>query len=256
MTDQEKRNYNKQHYQKNKEAILGKVKSKYKPKKQSNLNVVPLFKRSQKTTETPNTKEPKATQLSWGTVFLQVFVAVMSGFLIHETARFYTSVDGTQASAYLKALILEGAVFAFALMKARTTFTGGIYKTMILLIYLYSAWAISGSVIQNAYHQHSQMTFHEKAVTELESEIQKRTLLRDTLFGSRRITLAINTDRTLAPLKVKLDSSREALLKLPQATVIWNTLLTLVVFRILVMVTNLLCLRELGRSYKTKLKTT
>jgi hypothetical protein len=63
-------------------------------------------------------------------------------------------------------------------------------------------------------------------------------------------------NRTLAPLKTKLDNSREALLKPPQATVIWNTLFALVVFRTLVMATNLLYLRELGRSYRTRLKAT
>ncbi len=150
----------------------------------------------------------------------------MTGYLVTETARFYAAVDGTQAAAYIKAIILEGAVFAFALMKARTTGTGALYKLMILLIYSYSAWAISSSVVQTAFSQRSQIAFHSKSVAELESEIMTKTALRDSLFGSRRLTLGLRIDQTLIELKSKLEKSREALLRVPQATVIWNTLLS------------------------------
>lgn len=255
MTDQEKRIYNQENYRKNREIILERVKAKYVPRKPRSLNVIPMFTIKSKGPDRPERRKNKTPRLCWGTIFLLVFVAAMTGFLVNETAQYYASVDGTLAAGYLKAVILEGAVFSFALMKARSAFTGTIYRLMILLVYAYSAWAISSSVISNAFNQHSKIVFNQKSVAELEAEVMEKVKLRASLVDAKRLTLSHKLDQVLTELKGKLGDGRRSLLSLPASTVLWNTLLSLVVFRVLVMFTNLLCIRELRRRYCMKSRT-
>ena len=122
MTDQEKRNYNREHYLKNRPKTLERVKSKYKSKNQSFLNVIPLFKTKKEGDELKQTSnEPpkkttaqQKTRLESTTLFLYLLAGANIYFLITETANFYASVDGNGIGAYLKALLLEGAVFVFS----------------------------------------------------------------------------------------------------------------------------------------------
>jgi hypothetical protein len=271
MTEQEKRNYNKEHYQKNRSEILERVRSKYKPKSPSLFNVIPLFKtranarskdgvKTKQGDRSANNGQPQPRtrwrRLEWGTLFLQILAMANIYFLITETAHFYLSVDGNGYGAYLKALILEGAVFAFsALLKARSAITGLLHKLMIVLIYAYSVWVLSGSVIHAAFFDQAQIRLQEKIVAELETEVSKKTILRDSYFEENRITLASKMDQALDILKQRIEQSRQILSRSPNTSMIWNTLLTLVMFRVLVMASNLLCLGELSRRYRMKLRT-
>jgi hypothetical protein len=254
MTDQEKKKYNQEYYQNNKPQLLGRSKARYKSKNRDPLNVIQLFK--VKKTDHENQQEPKKNpRENGGTIFLTVFVSAMTFFLVSETAHFYASIDGTLSSGLFKAALLESAVFAFTLMKARNTATGILYKLLVFLIYAYSTWAISGSVIHNAFSQQKQIALEEKRAAELELEISKKIAHRDSFFQTNHKTLASRTDLALTALNQRLEKSRDILTKSPDISTIWNTLATLVILRVLIMISNLFCLKELARRYQKKVRT-
>jgi hypothetical protein len=256
MTEQEKRKYNKEHYLKNRSVILEKAKSKYQSKNPSVLKVIPLFKAESQQLDRPKPPKKRPGRLRWGTLFLIALTLANTYFLVTETARFYADFDGSWLPAYLKALILEGSVFALtSLIRAKTSFAGILHKSVIALIYSYSIWAISGSVIQNAYQKQAQISQNQKIVTELELEIAKKIALRDSYFQANRVTLASKIDHVLDLLKQKVEQSRNFLAQSPNSLLVWNTLLTLMLFRVLVVISNLFCLKELRRRYRLKLHT-
>jgi hypothetical protein len=274
MTEQEKKQYNKEHYIKNKPVILDRMKSRYKAKKRNSENVVQLFSSGKtqagsiQTITQEQESNPRLKALLGffriGTLFLIVLAIANTYFLVNELARYFASVDsgGTsgielQRTAYLKALLLEGSVISLCVMIKVKGVSGKLLRNLVILsIYSFSIWVTSSLAIQNAFLSQAQVNFYQTRVTELESEVTKKTALRDSYFQSDRVTLGTKIDSNLQESKTKLDSIREGLVKSPDVRMIWNTLISLILFRLLIMVSNLLCLRELGKRCRLKLKIT
>jgi len=271
MTDKEKKTYNKEHYKKNRPVILERVKVRYKTQKKPSENVISLFgDRKPKDTQTTTQEKPPVPptrpsrpilrSVRLGTLFLYCLAAANTYFLISEMARFYASVEGSGSGipveAYLKALLLEGAVLSLCLMiKTKAVIGTILHGLLIILIYSYSIWAISNLAIQSAFTTKAQVVLSQKRVVELETEVTKKTTLRDTYYQANRITLGSRMDQQLQELKQSLDKTRQLLAQSPAVEMIWNTLISVILFRVLVMLSHLICLRELGRRYRLKPKT-
>jgi hypothetical protein len=255
----DKKKYNQEHYRKNKEVILSKAKERYKSKNQGQ-SVIPLFPSKQIDLPTPPPptppKRPKSrlwlSKMPWAVVLIGVLVATISGFLFSETAKFYSEFDGQAGSAYLKAFILEGGVIAFSVLKGRTTVQRFTYRLMVTAIYAYSIWVVSGGVIQKALTQESIFQNNRQVISELEGEIFKISAVRDTYFSAKRLTAGLSVEENLKIFRQKLEKARAGAQGVPNSSVLWNTLLTLVVFRILAMASNLMLLRELGDFFRTR----
>jgi hypothetical protein len=249
MDKDEKKNYNRTHYLKNREKLLEKAKARTKETFQPSVNVLPLFKGPVVKAFKNSSRENIIAALKWETIFLVILVGAMTYFLVTETASFYASIDGKWGNAFLKALILEGAVIAFTLMKAERAALNFAYKLMIGLVYAYSIWVISGSVIHSALQNQRLFLSHQKSVRELEGEVSKLETLRDHYAKTERVGLVRRYDHSLDSLRQNLVESRRTFVQVPDELMNWNSLFTLVVFRVLVMLSNLLCIRELGRRY-------
>jgi hypothetical protein len=115
-----------------------------------------------------------------------------------------------------------------------STLTGPV----IDLVLDFQCWAISGAVIHGAIKQQAETTFHQKSILEVEREIQQKETMRDRYFQTDRLSLARKYDLELNSLKQKLEEVRKLSIKSPSSIMIWNTLGTLVIFRILVMLSN------------------
>jgi hypothetical protein len=253
MKRDQKNSYNRDYYLRNKEKILEKARHRAGERKQPTSNVIPLFKAESSDIGHPVRPSDKSRRrCNSSTLILQILVAAITVFLIKETAHFYKSTDGDEIMAWFRAFLLEGIVFAFSLMKGRSGLIGFFYKSMAVLIYLCGLWVVSSSVVHTAFHERRQLELHQEALHELEAEISKKTAMRDAFFDTNRITLAVKVDKALEDLKQKLERSRELLIKSPNPLVIWNTLLSLLAFRVLLLISNLACLNELGRRYRFK----
>lgn len=256
MKQDQKNSYNRDYYLQNKKKILERAKQRAEQKRSSAPNIIPLFKPQSPDIGYPVRPSGKPiTGRNWGTLLLYFLVTAITFFLIKETAHFYRSTDGDAVMAWFKAFLLEGIVFAFCLMKGKAGVIRFFYKFMAIAIYLYGLWVVSASVVHVAFHQRGQLDLHQRSVLELEAEISKKTTLRDSFFSANRITRALKLDQSLEVLKQKLERSREFIARSPNPLVIWNTLLSLVTFRVLLLISNLACLNELGRRFRLKART-
>lgn len=269
MTQQEKKLYNQQHYQKNRPIILERVKNRYKSQ---TPKIVPLFaqpdsdkkesrglERQQKPPQHPERKKWKMPKVKLGTVFLVLLSLANSYFLVTEMARYYASVDSSlghaSAEAYLKAFLLEGGIVSLCWMvKSKSFFLSLMHHFLIAVIYSYSIWVLSNLAIQGAWIARDQVTLLNKRIATLECEIAKKTTLRDGFFQSDRFSLGSKIDSQITVLKQSLDATSVTLTQLPPVGMIWNNLLSLVCFRILVMLSNLITLKELDRRFQKKPK--
>jgi hypothetical protein len=250
MTKTEKQKYNRENYLKNRENILSKAKSKPKTGDRPVLNIIPIFRNRIVPPICRSASPRKRMRFSWGTVFICILSAAMTYFLISESALYYSSFDGDKANGYFKALILEGAVVTFSILKPRTRLLRVSYQLMIAFTYIYSVWVISGVTIGTAFQQDKNLKINQKITLELETEIFKKETLRDRYVENERITLARVVDRELDSLKLKLDRARNPLMQTSSSEVIKTSAITLTIFRVLVMMANLLCLQELSRRFR------
>lgn len=268
MTNQERQAYNREYYKNRREQLLNRSKERYNQTKSSSKNVIPLFADTQKVKaldggtdeiqpgNLPAQKKGRPSGWFLGIVSLQLLVAGMTYFLVSETAQFYALYDGGSTAPWLKAVLLEGSVLAFSLIRSRTKLGNLYQKTMIFLIYSFSVWVVSATALTQASHDHRHVLVYGKMAAEIEREISLQTNLRDSLLKANRISMSMNVEKTLIGLREKLEKSREMRLQKGEVTLIWSTLLSLILFRVLIMGSNLFCLQELKRRYLFLLKPT
>lgn len=239
MSPKWKRNYNKAYYQKNRSKILKRkrtVEMASKPSKMVSLK--------------PSVVEPPVTSKLEGRpllvrisgILLGCLIVAMTYFLLRESARFYFTVEGNLAESYLKAFILEGSALALCILPTQTPLAKISSRLLIGFIYVYSLWVVSGSVLHKAAASHQEISYRQTAIRELEGDVAKFEAFQKSLWNSDRISAARTYDAVIGGLKLKLESERKGLVQTPKTEVVWNTLAMLVVFRILVILSNLFCL--------------
>ncbi|CAM6053596.1 unnamed protein product [Sphagnum tenellum] len=255
---------NREDYNKNKEKILQQARIRYQEKKSRKLkdeNIIPLFPEevlSPTRRESQRGKEwrfhiPKIfSKHNFTLFFFQVLVIGMTYFLMTETAQFYATKDPGGINPWLKAGLLEGAVIAFTIMGAKGLRKSGFGKVMSFLIYVYTLWVVSGNALTQTDMAHEQRQAHSKEIVALEEEIQKLTQLRDRSFESHRNTLAMKIQQDLLQVRHRKEQLEGTVFSTPNSMLLWNSLLTLVVLRLIVMITNLFCLQELARRYRLR----
>jgi len=244
-----KKDKNRSYYEKNKERLLEKARQR-REKAPSSPRVVSLFEPAPNSA-VPSSDEPhNLPRAPWsmvGKAFLFVLVASMTTFLMHESAKFFFQSEGSQISAYLKAFVLESATVAFSLMKGRNLAFKLTYKLMVFLIYVYGIWIVSGPIVNSAIHQQNEAILCQKNVQELESEISQKEAIRDRYLTEGRITLVRKYDQSIDSLRSRLNQARKGWVQTPNPTLIRNVLWALIGFRILIMLSNFLCIQYLGR---------
>jgi hypothetical protein len=166
---------------------------------------------------------------------------------VSESARFYYSVEGSLTEAWFKALILEGFAVLFCVTQTRSWLYEVGQKVMLVAIYVYSIWMISGSVIHSTVQQQKELNTAKAITQELTQEISRLESVRNQLWNSDRASLARKYEPTISDLRLKLDQERKKIIQLPSVSTIWNTLATLVAFRVLVMISNFISLSQFSR---------
>lgn len=243
MDNSKKSEQNKSYYQRNKEKILERARSRTaRPAK--GLQLVPFFEDSPKA-GAKKKKSPSDSsfnrRLGLGLLFL--LVLSMTGFLIHESAKFFADSSDSMSGAYFKALLLEGAAIAFSLMRGRTLWLGCIYKLAVVLAYSYGVWVVSEPILDSTLMKHDEIVLHQKAVQEIETEIAKKEAVRDQLWAKDRMNTAQKYDLSLASLKEKLDLVRSEKVQTQNVEVIRHHLWESIGFRIFIIFANFLFLQ-------------
>ncbi len=257
MDDLEKKKYNHQNYLKNREKIINRSKNRYHLGAKRPSNVIPIFKPL--VTDSVKPAWSRLTQLATGRkvtlerIFILILVGAMSGFLITESARFYRTFDiglghaSYPCEAWFKAVILEGALVFFSWAKARNRTLALGYRLMTGIIFAYGLWVMSGSVLQASLQGIHDIELKQTQILDAESVIQRKEAARDHFLKTDRIGMLRQYDRGVDVNRHALSEFRLDLNQLKSPVVIWNTMATLIIFRLIVLITNVLCLNYLSR---------
>ena len=239
MDNSKKKDQNKSYYLRNKEKILERARKRSEDVQVSEIiqdlpekpiifqKVVSLFEspKASPTVKAENmhlheqSREKPLSRfhlLEMGLLF--ILASTITGYLIHESAKFFFETDGNQPAAIVKALILEGAAVAFSLLRGRTFWNRVVFRLMVVLIYAFGLCVVSGPVLSSAIHQQNESALQQKRVQELETEIRKKEGMRDRYWKEDRTTLARRYDQALDALRTTLDTERRCLSKHPVKT--------------------------------------
>jgi hypothetical protein len=248
VDESKKSEQNKSYYQRNKEKILEKAKLRAQEKVEKPLQLVPRIEVPKKKgcAQKPQGEE-RSTQSFLGIAMLALLALSMSSFLIHESAKFFASPEESWKLACFKAFILEGAAIAFSVIRGQTRVMKLIYKLMVLMVYVYGIWVVSGPSVNHALQKHDEIVYLQTTIRELEVEISKKEAVRDSYWKQDRNGLARKYDLAITEMKVRLDVARSKSVQGPNLQILQNQLCSSIGFRILIMAANFLCLQFLGQ---------
>lgn len=249
MNTSKKQEQNRTNYLKNREKLLERAKARREAEK-GGSNVIPI--RAQDTDESFKPKPPIKAEVKSKTIHPEVIlliplVALMTYYLITESARFYQFAELDPVGAYLKAFIAEGIVLAFSAMKAKTASLRWLYRTVLVLTGVYSLWSISASTAANALNQSLASKENQKMFLELEAELKQRIDSRNHYLNLNRITVARSYEQSIDRLSEKLESVRHSIRAVGHSAAAINTAIALIFFRALVLIANSLCVSRLKK---------
>lgn len=175
--------------------------------------------------------------------FLLPFIGCMSLFLLTEASGFYLSVGESQASSYFKAGLLEGAIIVFTLLKPTSNAMRILHRVILTASCVFGIWIVSGSVIHSTIMRGVKLTALESQIQSLESEIEFQTTIRNEYLKLGRLKLAAPYNQSLNSLRTSLNSSQDKLTATPPQAVLLDVLGIQTIFRLLILVSNLCCLK-------------
>ncbi len=255
MNAMDKKKYNRENYLKNKNKIRERSKQRYQRVVGHLSNVVPLFEslsmlKPQKASDAcGGVRVAKEGMSKW---FVWPLVWAITLFLVVESARFYQKFDtgfgiASAGEAWFKAAILEGSMIFFASANASARRYKVLYRVMTCLIFGYGVWVMSGSVVHSSLQARQSVEFQNIEIAGLESEAAQKESLRNYFLKTDRISLVRKYDSALDDIHQRIGRSRSDMKHLSAPVVIWNGMATLIIFRIIVLLTNIFCLNSLKR---------
>lgn len=253
MDKTKKQIQNRLNYLKNREKILQKAKVRSPESSKTVSNVIPLFKSEvvQRVGEKMISQVKKRTlRINREVFFLCPMIALMTYYLISESAKFYQFADGDQTGAYVKALIAEGIILVFSGFKAHTRTLRWLYRSVLILACVYSLWALSAKNVSEVLNRGTQAVQNQKALKELEIELEKRMEARSHFLEANRLSIAKGYEASIDTLQSKLEKLRSSAIEVGSPLVMINTMMTLVFFRAIVMIANALCMNRLKRGIR------
>jgi hypothetical protein len=254
MDKTKKQIQNRNRYLRNREKVLIQAKERREKSPKKLSNVIPFFKNGEiplnQISSIASKAKRSALKINREVLFLSPLIALMTYYLVSESARFYQFAEGDASGAYLKALIAEGIVLVFAASKAPTPSLRWLYRGVLGLACIYSLWALSAKTVSEAVNRGVLAIQSQKAATELELELEKRIATRNRLFELNRVTLARSYDSSIDAIQIKLEKMRHSAIEAGSPLAIANTVITLVLFRTIVMIANALCVHRLKRGLR------
>lgn len=214
-----------------------------KMKQKSSANVVSLFQSDN--THPISTNSESNILCTLQTAMLAFLCIALTTFLLTETARYFIDMEGGGSSAILKAVLCEGVIIAFSLLRADHIAAKCLHKFVLVGMCLYSLWAISSNVLMQAHREYREHEATRISIKELETDIQSQDALMEKY-------LTLNWIGAASRAQVKRDVSRQKLLEMRQLStslkppqIVLNSVFNLVFFRLLVMLSNILGVRRL-----------
>ena len=216
----------------------------YEKKKVEATKVVTLF--------APGTSDPRPSISATDTGLLFDLMPVLllslglSYVLITETVAYFTEMDGHGFTSVLKGILCEGIVIGFSLFRFQNFWRRMVQRFVVFAACLYSLWAISSGVVMTASHQYRESVANQEAITAIESQIKTSESML-AIYQSRDWLGALRREQgKLDVLREKLSEARQHSIQVKPKQLVVNTVLNSVLFRLIVLISNILCLKRLS----------
>lgn len=243
MTKQE---YNRRYYEQNKHRWNG--------KKADSIvgNVFDLFGKSIR----PSTPNLSSTS-HWLPIFkkleiliLACFVVIATLFLIREAAGFYIDEQEGHFSAYLKATMIEGFAILFSISKSKSTVLTWTRKFVVILLSSFTLWVMSGKLMKTASSDTYRVQALRQTLEHLESELSQKEQLRQALLSRSLLTTARRYEKGIDQIRAKRDRVQNEVAAERSPQVIATNLSILIVFRLLLVLGNLVSIHTILEYFK------
>jgi hypothetical protein len=110
---------------------------------------------------------------------------------------------------------------------------------------LYSLWAISSGVIIKAHREYRELNASRQMIADLEVQIRNKEAMVEKYLARDWIGVARVSQKDSDVLRRKLIDLREHSSEIKPPQLIFNTVFNLVLFRLILMIANILCVRRL-----------
>jgi hypothetical protein len=235
----QRKEYNRAYYLKNKQKLAEKKKLK---------EVAPLDELILNATSPA--QPPRLSPwrfLRWLEILAFLILAIfMTVFLVKESANFYLDLNDGPFIAYLKAGIVEGVAVLFSFSRGKNKLIQWSQRLVVVLLCSLTLWTMSGRMIKTASQDTSKVKTITQMIRDLESEQQQKEHLRGELLAKGWIGATRKYEKGIDQIRQKLENLREQSSLLEAPHVIMNSLGILIAFRLLIVLSNLICIHRLA----------
>ena len=205
-------------------------------------NVLQLFSKD----STQNASRFSLKNFQWfELIVFSVFAALITQYLVRESAIFYLESQESSLSAYSKAIVIEGTGILFSFSYGRSVLVGRVQKALVILFCLLTLFTMSNKLVSSVCRDSANYRLTFQVVKDLEAEKEEKGKLRNTLVSREWIGAVQRYDRDLDSVRLRLGAARQKLEGLGSPTVSLVKFGLLLTSRILFLVANLVCIHRM-----------
>lgn len=176
---------------------------------------------------------------------LSVLVIFMTIVLIKEAASFYLAEQDKALYAYLKAGVIETIAIIFSFARSNHQFLKWLQRVMMIMFCGFTLYLMSGSAIKTASKDTTQVEMLNQTLKQLETELIQKEQLRNEYLKRARLTMTRRYEKIVDQTREKLDATRKSLCSAQAPAVITQNLRIVILFRVLLVITNLVCIHRI-----------
>jgi hypothetical protein len=187
-------------------------------------------------------------------IFLAL-VSLITFLLLREMTDFYAE-DGGSTLAWIKAIALEGTVLAFSAITSSKFLQRVAFKFVALAICAFSIYAMASKQVGLGLSMSRADSLNLEAIASVKIRISAKTAESALMFQKGWITAGRKLERQIDQLHNELKQLQIRSENLKPATATTHLTLAAVIFRMLLMLANILAAQRLGeifRNFKPKI---
>jgi hypothetical protein len=183
-------------------------------------------------------------------IVLGLLVVVMTSFLISETSKFFEEVEGIGRGSWLQYAIWEllSLVLTYCTATSRVLDIGR--KILLIALCFFNIWVVSGRQFNHGSHQYLTAASAKTTIGEIERELKEKENLRSQYFEKGWLSAARKFDQSIDKLHQTLQIHRDLLNQVGSPIGIVNSMWIAIVSRLLILLTNLWCVKRLSEIIK------
>ena len=153
-------------------------------------------------------------------------------------------------SAYLKATMIEGFAILFSLSRCKSSILTWARKLVVLLLCSFTLWVMSGKLLKTASSDTYRVQALRQTLEQLDSELKQKEQLRGAFVLKHMLTTARRYEKGIDQIRAKRDKVQDELVAERSPQVIATNLSILIVFRLLLVIGNLVSIHTILEYFK------